>query len=52
MRESKSIDFLDRDDVLNDDGEIPELHECEAVRRVATQQMLDQNAYGRQRRAD
>jgi len=37
---------------LTDDGEIPELHECEAVRRAAAERVLSQDAYGQARRAD
>lgn len=37
---------------LTDDGSLPELHECEAVRRVAAQRVLEEDAYGQRRRAD
>jgi len=71
------IDYLERDDVLEEDGipeeqrltvdrlgrraylvrltdggELPEIHECEAVRRVAAEQVLNQDAHGQPRRAD
>lgn len=70
--------YLERDDVLDDDGDVPdeqrltvdrlgrraylvrltdggslpELHECEAVRRVAAERMLTEDAYGGRGRAD
>jgi len=37
---------------LTDGGEIPELHECEAVRRVAAERVLSEDVHGRRGRAD
>ncbi len=37
---------------ITDDGTLPELHECEVVRRIAAERVLNQDAYGRPQRAD
>jgi len=35
-----------------DDGTLPDPQECEVVERSAAQRLLDEDAYGRQQRAD
>jgi len=37
---------------VTDDGSLPEPHECEVVERLAAQRILNEDAYGRQQRAD
>ena len=35
-----------------DDGKLPDPQECEVVERLAAQRILNEDAYGRQQRAD